>query len=41
MMPVLYSYFPAPRGHGGGDDDHLVEGTNYSRFFMHHFPPEE
>jgi AcrB/AcrD/AcrF family len=40
MMPVLYSYFPAPRGTGGGEDDHLVEGTNYSRFFMHHFPSE-
>jgi cobalt-zinc-cadmium resistance protein CzcA len=41
MMPVLYSYFPAPRGHGVGEDDHLVEGTNYSRFFMHHFPPDD
>ena len=41
MMPVLYSFFPAPLGHGGGEDDHLVEGTNYSRFFMHNFPDEE
>ncbi len=41
MMPVLYSYFPNPRGHGAGEDDHLVEGTNYSRFFMHHFPPDD
>ena len=42
MMPILYSYFPAPRGTGGDDEDeHLVEGTNYSRLFMHHFPPEE
>ena len=41
MTPVLYSYFPAPRGHGAGGDDHLVEGTNYSELFMHHFPPEE
>jgi heavy metal efflux system protein len=41
MMPILYSYFPATRGTGGGEDEHLVEGTNYSRFFMHHFPPEE
>jgi heavy metal efflux system protein len=41
MMPVLYSYFPAPRGAGAGESDHLVEGTNYSRFFMHHFPQEE
>jgi cobalt-zinc-cadmium resistance protein CzcA len=41
MMPVLYSYFPNPLGTGAGEDDHLVEGTNYSRFFMHHFPEEE
>jgi cobalt-zinc-cadmium resistance protein CzcA len=41
MMPILYSYFPAPRGTAGGEDDHLVEGTNYSRAFMHHFPPED
>ena len=41
MMPVLYSLFPAPLGHGGGESDHLVEGTNYSRFFMHYFPEEE
>jgi cobalt-zinc-cadmium resistance protein CzcA len=41
MTPVLYSYFPAPRGSGGGEDEHLVEGTNYSRLFMHHFPPED
>ncbi len=41
MMPVLYSYFPAPLGHGAGEDDHLVEGTNYSRYFMHYFPDEE
>ena len=41
MMPVLYSYFPNPLGHGAGEDDHLVEGTNYSRYFMHYFPEEE
>jgi cobalt-zinc-cadmium resistance protein CzcA len=42
MMPILYSYFPAPRGEGGGaESEHLVEGTNYSRYFMHHFPEEE
>jgi cobalt-zinc-cadmium resistance protein CzcA len=41
MMPVLYSYFPNPLGAGGGEDDHLVEGTNYSRYFMHVFPEEE
>jgi cobalt-zinc-cadmium resistance protein CzcA len=39
MMPVLYSYFPAPRGHAnplGG----LVEGTNYSARFMDDFTKE-
>jgi cobalt-zinc-cadmium resistance protein CzcA len=41
MMPVLYSYFPNPLGSGGGEDDHLVEGTNYSRYYMHYFPEEE
>jgi cobalt-zinc-cadmium resistance protein CzcA len=41
MTPVLYSYFPAPRGHGGGDDAHLVEGTNYSRLFMHELPADD
>jgi cobalt-zinc-cadmium resistance protein CzcA len=41
MTPILYSYFPAPRGVAHGDDEHLVEGTNYSRLFMHHFPPED
>ena len=30
MMPILYSYFPAPRGSASHDDEHLVEGTNYS-----------
>src|SRR5262249_1541590 len=42
MMPILYSYFPAPRGLGGGaESEHLVEGTNYSRHFMHLFPEDE
>jgi cobalt-zinc-cadmium resistance protein CzcA len=41
MTPVLYSYFPAPRGSAAGDSDHLVEGTNYSRQFMHVFPDDE
>ena len=42
MMPILYSYFPAPLGVGGGaESGHLVEGTNYSRMFMHDFPEEE
>jgi cobalt-zinc-cadmium resistance protein CzcA len=37
MMPILYSYFPGPRGHQSGEDQHLVEGTNYSARFMHDF----
>ncbi len=41
MMPILYSYFPAPRGASGVDDGHLVEGTNYSARFLHDFPDEE
>jgi cobalt-zinc-cadmium resistance protein CzcA len=41
MMPILYSYFPAPRGEGGRESGHLVEGTNYSRHFLHEFPEEE
>jgi cobalt-zinc-cadmium resistance protein CzcA len=40
MMPILYSYFPAPLGGAGGEHEHLVEGTNYSRCFMHYFPEE-
>jgi heavy metal efflux system protein len=41
MMPILYSYFPAPRGTAILDDEHLVEGTNYSARFLHDFPREE
>jgi cobalt-zinc-cadmium resistance protein CzcA len=41
MMPILYSYFPAPRGCCTDDDEHLVEGTNYSARFLHDFPDEE
>jgi heavy metal efflux system protein len=41
MMPILYSYFPAPRGTAIADDEHLVEGTNYSARFLHDFPREE
>jgi cobalt-zinc-cadmium resistance protein CzcA len=38
MMPVLYSYFPNPRGQATGEElGELVEGTNYSARFMHHF----
>jgi cobalt-zinc-cadmium resistance protein CzcA len=41
MMPILYSYFPAQRGHGDPSTMHvLVEGTNYSARYMHHFPEE-
>ena len=41
MMPILYSYFPAPRGQGDSStSDALVEGTNYSARYMHHFPSE-
>jgi heavy metal efflux system protein len=41
MMPILYSYFPAPRGEqGGAGSEHLVEGTNYSANFLEGFPPE-
>ena len=40
MMPILYSYFPAPRGHVEGEDQHLVEGTNYAARFMHDFPED-
>ena len=39
-MPILYSYFPAPRGHATGDDVHLVEGTNYSARFLRDFPDD-
>jgi cobalt-zinc-cadmium resistance protein CzcA len=42
MMPILYSYFPAPRGERrGAESAHLVEGTNYSAHFLHEFPEEE
>jgi cobalt-zinc-cadmium resistance protein CzcA len=39
MMPVLYSYFPAPRGSGDAESfGALVEGTNYSARFAHYCP---
>ncbi|MBV8606004.1 MAG: hypothetical protein JO034_00890, partial [Singulisphaera sp.] len=42
MMPVLYSYFPAPLGHGTAESfGAVVEGTNYSARYMHFFPEEE
>jgi len=42
MMPVLYSFFPAPRGRAGdeGFSAIVVEGTNYSARYMHHFPED-
>jgi hypothetical protein len=39
-MPILYSYFPAPRGSSREVDEHLVEGTNYSARFLHDFPDD-
>jgi cobalt-zinc-cadmium resistance protein CzcA len=43
MMPILYSYFPAPLGRVGGHDvGAVVEGTNYSSRFNQDCPwPEE
>jgi cobalt-zinc-cadmium resistance protein CzcA len=41
MMPVLYSYFPNPLGHGDARHSAVVEGTNYSARYMHFFPEEE
>jgi hypothetical protein len=41
MMPILYSYFPAPRGDRSAAHEHLVEGTNYSANFLEGFPEEE
>jgi cobalt-zinc-cadmium resistance protein CzcA len=40
MMPILYSYFPGPRGNQTGEDEHLVEGTNYSARFLQEFPDD-
>jgi hypothetical protein len=43
MMPILYSYFPAPVGRAGEHEiGAVVEGTNYSSRFHHYCPwPEE
>ncbi|MFI5459237.1 MAG: efflux RND transporter permease subunit, partial [Isosphaerales bacterium] len=41
MMPILYSYFPGPRGHQAGESQHLVEGTNYSARFLKDFPEDD
>jgi len=41
MMPILYSFFPAPRGSGEPGAGVVVEGTNYSARYMHYFPEEE
>jgi cobalt-zinc-cadmium resistance protein CzcA len=42
MMPILYSYFPAPCGQGEERSmGVVVEGTNYSARYMHYFPEEE
>ncbi|MGO9915961.1 MAG: efflux RND transporter permease subunit [Isosphaeraceae bacterium] len=42
MTPVLYSYFPAPRGRAAdaASCSTVVEGTNYSARYMHHFPED-
>ncbi|MGC8641326.1 MAG: efflux RND transporter permease subunit [Isosphaeraceae bacterium] len=42
MMPILYSFFPAPCGQGEERTTGVVvEGTNYSARYMHYFPEEE
>jgi hypothetical protein len=41
MMPILHSGLPNPLGSGACEDDHLVEGINSSRHFIHLFPEEE
>jgi cobalt-zinc-cadmium resistance protein CzcA len=41
MMPILYSFFPAPCGSGETGAGVVVEGTNYSARYMHYFPEEE
>jgi cobalt-zinc-cadmium resistance protein CzcA len=34
LMPVLYSFFPAPAGHGHCSDD-LILGSHYTDRFLH------
>jgi cobalt-zinc-cadmium resistance protein CzcA len=38
MMPVLYSFFPAPAGHGQCETD-LVMGSHYTDRFLHSAQP--
>jgi heavy metal efflux system protein len=33
MMPVLYSFFPAPAGHDNSNQ-HLIAGSHYSDRFL-------
>jgi cobalt-zinc-cadmium resistance protein CzcA len=41
MMPVLYTFFPAPRGQGGADFE-LAEGSHYAdRFIRELHEPED
>ncbi len=36
MMPVLYSFFPAPRGHAmSHEQEELIRGSHYSDRFLH------
>jgi cobalt-zinc-cadmium resistance protein CzcA len=42
VMPILYSYFPAPLGqHGEHEAGPVVEGTSYSSRFLHDCPWQE
>jgi cobalt-zinc-cadmium resistance protein CzcA len=40
LMPVLYSYFPAPAGHGGAQDE-LIEGSHYTDEILREGSPDE
>ena len=38
LMPILYSFFPAPRGHGGPLEE-LIEGSHYTNEILAEEPP--
>src|SRR5262249_60428762 len=38
LMPVLYSFFPAPAGHGQCETD-LIMGSHYTDRFLHPAQP--
>ncbi len=40
LMPVLYSFFPAPIGHGGGTTGEIVESSHYSDEYLPFLPEE-